>query len=168
MKMKYLNSFNQKVMKALTITLITVFVMSSFTARGQNPNQERLNAYKIAFFTKRLNLSSQEAVTFWPVYNEFQNLKNQLQIEKQTLMRTFNLGESTMSNEQITALGNKYLEILVKESEVAVAFHKKLQEVLPPRKVIKLYQAENQYRLQLLNELQDRNPVQQRNRPANQ
>jgi hypothetical protein len=61
-----------------------------------------------------------------------------------------------MSDSQITELGNKYCAILVQESALAVTFHKKLQEILPPRKVIRVYQAENQYRIQLLNELQDR------------
>jgi hypothetical protein len=78
-------------------------------------------------------------------------------------MRTFNQGESTMSDKEISELGDKYCEILVKESSLAVTFHKKLQGILPPAKVIRLYQAENQYRLQLLNELQDRKPLQQRN-----
>ena len=31
----------------------------------------RLEAYKIAFLTKKLNLSSEEAQKFWPVYNKY-------------------------------------------------------------------------------------------------
>ena len=44
--------------------------------------------------------------------------------------------------------------LLSQESALAVTFHKKLKEVLPPAKVIRFYQAENQYKAQLLNELQ--------------
>jgi len=40
------------------------------------------------------------------------------------------------------------------KSELAVTFHKKLKEVLSPDKVIRFYQVENQYKAQLLNELQ--------------
>ena len=46
------------------------------------------------------------------------------------------------------------LSAIVQESALAVTFHKKLKEVLPPAKVIRFYQAENQYKVQLLNELQ--------------
>ncbi len=168
MKVKYMSSYNRKAFKRRTAVLIAVFAISYSLVSAQNQNRERLDAYKIAFFTKRMNLTSQEAEKFWPVYNETQNLRNQLQAEKQTLMRTFNQGESTMSDQQITELGNNYCDILVKESELAVTFHKKLQDILPPAKIIRLYQAENQYRLQLLKELQDRRPLQQGNRPANQ
>jgi hypothetical protein len=143
-------------MKRGAAFLIILTTISISLVRGQNPNLEKLNAYKIAFFTKKLNLTSQEAERFWPVYNEFQNQKNQLQIEKASLMRIFNQGESTMSDDQVTELGNKYCAILVQESALAVTIHKKLQEILPPRKVIIVYQTENQYRRQLLNELQDR------------
>jgi hypothetical protein len=145
-------------MKRFTGFLIIIMILSFQQVKAQNPNLERLNAYKIAFFTKKLNLSSVEAEKFWPVYNEFQSQKNQIQAEKVSLMRTFNQGESTMNDNQITELGNKYCEALVKESELAVAFHKKLQQILPPAKVIRVYQAENQYRVQLLNELQQRKP----------
>lgn len=163
-----MNYYKIKAMKREATLIIAAIAISFSLVSAQNPNRERLDAYKIAFFTKRMNLTSQEAEKFWPVYNENQNQRNQLQTEKQTLMRTFNQGESTMSDQQITELGNKYCEILVKESDLAVTFHKKLQDILPPAKIIRLYQAENQYRLQLLKELQDRRPLQQGNRPANQ
>jgi len=50
--------------------------------------------------------------------------------------------------------GDKYVDCLVQESNLAVSFHRKLKGVLPPVKVILYYQAENQYKIQLLNELQ--------------
>ena len=143
-------------MKRSSVLFLLILLAPFCQGLAQNPNIEKLNAYKIAFFTKKLDLTSQEAERFWPVYNDFQNQKNQLQIEKVSLMRLFNQGESTMSDNQVTELGNKYCAVLVQESALAVTFHKKLQEVLPPRKVIRVYQAENQYRIQLLNELQDR------------
>lgn len=33
----------------------------------------RLQAYKIAFLTKKLNLSPEEAQRFWPIYNKYQD-----------------------------------------------------------------------------------------------
>ena len=56
----------------------------------------------------------------------------------------------------MTEIGDKLVSSIVQESTLAVSFHKKLKEVLPPEKVIRFYQAENQYKVQLLNELQGR------------
>jgi len=130
--------------------LMFPFVRSS----AQNTNLEKLNNYKIGFFTKKLNLTSEEAEKFWPIYNDYQSQRNIIQIEKLKLNRNFNQNESSLSNSQLEEIGDRYVDCLVRESTLAVAFHKKLKEVLPPAKVIMYYQAENQYKIQLLNELQ--------------
>ena len=129
--------------------------MLPFTwASAQNSNMEKLNNFKIGFFTKKLNLSSAEAEKFWPVYNDYQGQKNDIQLEKLKINRNFNLNESRLSDKQLEDMGDKFVDLLVQESNLAVAFHRKLKEVLPPSKVIMYYQAEAQYKIQLLNELQ--------------
>lgn len=51
-----------------------VFVLvCSFQLHAQENNQQKLEALRIAFFTKQLNLSPQEAQKFWPVYNKYQH-----------------------------------------------------------------------------------------------
>ena len=150
-----MNSYKYEVMKR-TVVLIFILILSLPRIQAQNPNQERLDAYKIAFFTKRLNLTPREAEVFWPVYNEFQAKKNQIQQERVQLNRKFVQEAATMSDEQLTAAGDKLIELGVLEAELSVAFHQKLKGILPPIKILKLYQAENQYRQQLLIELQKR------------
>ena len=142
--------------------LISLFTIMSAYCQ-ENSNREKLNAYKIGFFTKRLNLTSAEAEKFWPVYNEYQAQRLKIQTEKQGYIRLFNQNEVNMSNAQIAELGDKLIGAVVKESELSVDFHSKLKQVLPPPKVIRFYQAENQFRLQLLRELQQR---QQNRRPG--
>jgi hypothetical protein len=142
-------------MKRIVIFLLIAIIYPVSRSVAQNPNLEKLNNYKIGFFTKRLNLTSEEAEKFWPVYNEYQVQKNQIQLEKLKLNRTFNQNESALSDIQLAEIGDKYVDCLVQESALAVTFHKKLKTVLPPAKVILYYQAENQYKVQLLNELQN-------------
>lgn len=142
-------------MKKIFALLLFTGVIASGRLTAQNNNLERLNNYKIGFFTKKLDLTSSEAEKFWPIYNDYQNQRNQLQLEKVKINRTFNQTGSTLTDNQLTDLGDKFVDILVQESSLAVAFHKKLKEVLPPAKVIRYYQAEVQYKAQLLNELQN-------------
>jgi hypothetical protein len=141
-------------MKKLVIFLFIMLMFPLVRSSAQNTNLEKLNNYKIGFFTKKLNLTSEEAEKFWPVYNDYQSQRNLIQIDKLKLNRNFNQNESSLSNSQLEEIGDKYVDCLVRESTLAVAFHKKLKEVLPPAKVIMYYQAENQYKIQLLNELQ--------------
>jgi len=60
-------------------TFIFIMILWPFvSALAQNPNRERLEAYRIGFFTKKLNLIAEEAEKFWPAYNEYQKQKNTL------------------------------------------------------------------------------------------
>jgi hypothetical protein len=149
-----MNFYKSEAMKRSIIILVVLLVYPSIELSAQNQNLEKLNTYKIGFFTKRLNLSSAEAEKFWPVYNEYQNQKTRLQLEKTLTIRTFNQNETRLSEKEIASLGDKLIGIITEESALAVTLHKKLKEVLPPAKVIRFYQAENQYKQQLLNELQ--------------
>jgi hypothetical protein len=149
-----MNNYKFETMKRGVIVLMIMLMFPVIRSAAQNPNLEKLNVYKIAFFTRRLNLTSQEAEKFWPVYNEYQKQKNLIQQEKVTLIRDFNQNENTLNDNQLTELGDKLIATIVQESSLAVTYHKKLKEVLPPAKVIRFYQVENQYKAQLLNELQ--------------
>jgi hypothetical protein len=143
--------------KVIVFTMLAIFCTSKIPA--QNTNRQRLDAYKIAFFTKRLNLTSQEAEKFWPVYNEYQDNKNKIQLERQEINRNFNQNELNMSEREMIEAGDKLVGLEVREAGLAQEFHKKIKTILSPAKVLRLYQAENQYRLQLLKELQERRDV---------
>jgi hypothetical protein len=149
-----MKSFNYQTMKRGFFVLLILLMLPAIKANSQNKKLENFNSFKIGFFTKKLDLTSSEAERFWPVYNEYQAQRNQIQLEKVSIIRNFNLNESSLSDNQITELGDKLILTITQESALSVNFHKKLKEILPPAKVIRFYQAENQYKAQLLKELQ--------------
>ena len=63
-----INNRSKKLNKRLLLIIISLTTYS-FIIQGQgNPNRkERLEAHKIAFITRHLNLSVEEAQKFWPV-----------------------------------------------------------------------------------------------------
>jgi len=154
---RYLN------MKRLIVILIAAAVFPIMKTSAQNPALEKLNAYKIAFFTRRLNLTPQEAERFWPVYNEFQNKRINIQQERALVNRNINQNELNLTEKEMVEAGDKIVALQVQEAALAQEYHKKFKEILSPVKVIRLYQAENQYRAQLLNELRDAQQPQRNN-----
>jgi hypothetical protein len=143
--------------KIIVFTILATFCAMNILA--QNANRQRLDAYKIALFTKRLNLTSQEAEKFWPVYNEYQDNKNKIQLERQEINRNFNQNELNMSDRELTEAGDRFVSLEVREAALAQEFHTRIKTILSPVKILRLYQAENQYRQQLLKELQERREV---------
>ena len=161
--MKYMNSYKFEIMKKRGILILIVLSMIPvIRISAQNPNPERLNDYKIAFFTKRMNLTSQEAERFWPVYNEYQDKKNGIQQQRILLARNSNQNSVNISDKELTDAGDKLISLQMQEANLAQEYHKKFKDILPPLKVLRLYQAENQFRVQLLNELKDRRPLPRR------
>jgi len=56
--------------KLLLITVL--FCFGSYICRGQDQSkEERLQALKMAYITKELSLTPEEAQQFWPVYNKY-------------------------------------------------------------------------------------------------
>lgn len=159
-----MNFFNAIAMKTKISVIFLLLEFCFSLSMVQAQDRERLEAYKIAFYTKRLDLSASEAQRFWPLYNEYQKKRIEIQQERTKLNRIFNLEGSEMSEAELITAGDKLIELQVKETDLAVNFHKQLKTVLPPRKVIKFYQSENQFRMQLLKQLQERNP-EKRNLP---
>ena len=56
------------------ILLILLYAGLAIPTIGQDDQKEagRLQAYKIVFLTKKLNLSPEEAQKFWPIYNKYE------------------------------------------------------------------------------------------------
>lgn len=56
------------------ILLILLYAGLAIPTLGQDDQKEagRLQAYKIAFLTKKLNLTPEEAQKFWPMYNKYE------------------------------------------------------------------------------------------------
>ncbi len=105
--------------------------------KSNNEKQEKLEALRIAFFTKQLELSPEEAQKFWPVYNNYQS-------DLQAVVRKQRSGElsSNNYNKEMVQLRNKYRQEFV--------------DAVGPAKFNRLLNAERNWGEMLRNELQRR------------
>jgi hypothetical protein len=161
--MNYYSNIMKRILYAAVIVMLAAITGAS--AQGQRMGQgqglgqadnERLTAYKIAFFTQRLDLTPAEAEKFWPLYNKFSDDKSSLQAERLSLMRNASQNESKMSEAELSAAADRLVQTYADEATLVSSFNRDLRKVLPPLKVIRLFQIENLYKQQLLRELNQR------------
>ncbi|HPZ87725.1 MAG TPA: hypothetical protein PLQ32_06460 [Flavihumibacter sp.] len=57
--------------RIFTILLVLLLGGSAAFSQGGQRAGERVEALKIAYLTKKLNLTTEEAQKFWPVYNQY-------------------------------------------------------------------------------------------------
>lgn len=153
-------------MKKLVIPAIILFTYLAPCAAQTNANS-RIEAEKIAFFTKRLDLSPEEAREFWPVYNDYVSRKNKITQDRNALMRYVNQNAANLSDNELSESGDQIIAFIIEEAELSAKYHKKFKEILPPGKVISIYQTEAQFKKILLEQLRNKRsgqtPPQRRN-----
>ena len=79
-------------MKKIYILAI-VFIVFLKNTQAQENRREEIESFRIAYFTKQLNLTPEEAKKFWPVYNEMQALcEGDIDPEELLLVKNYLIG----------------------------------------------------------------------------
>ena len=147
-------------MVAIIILLLSVSVNAQFHRGGnmQRPRKqqpkENIEAMKVAFITRKLNLTAEEAKTFWPVYDEFEARKkelNQAAVSKYQKILTDSLTEK-----QATDLIDQQIIQAQKMLDLRKEYLLKFKQILPSKKIAKLYDAEKSFRRLLMKEVRER------------
>ena len=60
--------------KVILFMVLSIVGIATLIAQGNN---DKIEALKVAFITKRLNLSPEESQKFWPIYNQYEAEKKQ-------------------------------------------------------------------------------------------
>ncbi len=118
-------------------------------AHGQDHQKKKLTkqekqAQHVAFITKHLELTTEEAEKFWPVYNELTE-KNRAMKKEHRKARTDKKFDE-MTDAEIDELMTDAMNMKQKELDLKKEYHEKLKAVIPVRKVAKLYHAEERYK----------------------
>lgn len=136
--------------------ILGVFVGLFSMAFSQGLLRERLESFKIAHITEELALTTEEAQRFWPVYNEYTQELAELRLSHDKLKRKVRQEMLASGEERLEKLADEYLESMGKKQTIQQQFHQRFKEVLPIRKVLLLYKAEEEFNQKVLTEIAKR------------
>jgi hypothetical protein len=146
--------------KYLIVALALFCSFNAATAQhGSERREERIKAFRIAIYTEKLNLTSEEAQAFWPIYNEFVDKRDVLQDQAKPAKRL-----DEMTDAELEAQIVKHLERQQKELDLEKEMITKLRKVLPLRKLAKLPTAEREFREAIFKKIQERKAEKQQDR----
>lgn len=126
---------------------------------AQRNNHERIKVLKTTFITNALDLSSKEAEKFWPVYNEYSKTIQEVKNEKMRALRQYARdkgGVDNLSDKEATQMLEDYINIDANVLAAKKTLYKKLNGVIPPKKIIKLFKAEQDFNKELLKRFRER------------
>jgi uncharacterized protein YdiU (UPF0061 family) len=115
---------------------------------GQFSPTEYWNQQK-AFFTEKAGLTEDEAAAFFPLYNELQQKKRDLNREMRRMTR-----QENQTEEQAQKSLDAIADVNIKIAELEKEYTKKFKEVLPATKILKVQNAEEQFNSQMLKDIQ--------------
>ncbi len=133
--------------------LFLAFILSAFHAVAQAQPEakagDRIRAYRVAVYTEVLQLTSEEAQSFWPIFNEYttsrEKLQQQLKPDRQL---------DGMSDAEVEEYVRKYFDARQQEITLEKDLNTQLRKVLSIRKIAKLPVAEREFREGLVKKLQ--------------
>jgi hypothetical protein len=129
------------------ILLISMFVWSAGLVLAQEEeaphNGGKLKAYQIAFLTKKLNLTPEEAQRFWPVFNQYEN----------------EIRTTRLQNKQATEV-----ELEEKVVNIRKKYFEEFSKVLNRERADRVFKADKEFKDGVRRELMERRQLRQQNK----
>ena len=125
--------------KIFALTVLLISITGFVFAQEQQPDpkqEEKIQALEIAFISRKLDLTPDEAQKFWPIYNEY---KKEV---RQVTMNERNNPDEIIREQKILDVRKKYSGRFV--------------GVIGQPRMNKFFQAEREFRGVLLNQLKNR------------
>jgi Mg2+ and Co2+ transporter CorA len=140
------------------ISIVCILLTLSVSAQNRRPNPSgQFSPAEYAkqqreFFTKNAELTQEEADAFFPIYNELQQKKRE--INRQIRMTMRQEGGAQISEEQSLKAIDAKADANIRIAELEKEYLQKFKEVLPASKILKIQNAEEQFNSQILKDIQ--------------
>lgn len=142
----------------LLFAMIVIMVASALAQGNPNPkgqgnlSKDKIEAMKIGFMTKELELTEQQAQAFWPIYNKYEEEKKAL---RKSIFGDAKKGDiviSELSNEEAEKMINNYLMFKTKDLDLTKKYVEEYKKVLSTKQVAKLLASEEKFKKMLVNQ----------------
>jgi hypothetical protein len=124
-------------------------------AIGQNREaRERIESARIALITERLGLSPEQAQKFWPLYNQYNMERREL--NQQLMQARKDVDINKMTEDEGRKLMRFGLEIKEKQLQLEKSYSERMTDVVSSHQMLSLRKAEEDFRRMIIQRLEDR------------
>jgi hypothetical protein len=136
--------------------IFTIVLLNSLSFFSQESKSDKVEAMKVGFITNRLELTAKEAQVFWPLYNEYNSKMEKLRKTKRSDFEELKNKSDNITDKELETFINEVFASKQKELDLQKEYYEKYAKVLPVKKVAMLYQAENQFKRELLRKIKEK------------
>ena len=142
------------------VLIMITMLFTTGIAFGQDPMNDmpppnkkiaaKIEAQKVAFLTRVLELTPEEAQKFWPLYNEYSEKERALRPDFKKRR------PKNMTEEEANELIDSFFDNEQKRLNLTKNYYEKFKMILPAKKVVKLHFAERRFKQELLKRIKQR------------
>jgi len=138
----------------LLLLFFCVLTFAGTTALAQEKqSKERVEAAKVAFLTDKMELTSEQAQKFWPLYNEYET-------KRRELIKSYRSGYKQNADELSEQEAKSRIDMMftTREKELALEqeYAAKYARIISNKQLVKLYRGERDFTKMLLKRLDDK------------
>ncbi len=142
----------------ITLMLMSVVTQAQeereFNGPGHDRMIEKMEAMRVAFLSNRLDLTTDEATKFWPLYNEFS--KKRLDLRRDQMEERRDRKRQNLSEEESKEVLENQFELQEKELTLKKNYYEKFEAILPAQKLARLEPAEMEFNHEVIRKLKER------------
>lgn len=154
-------------MKNIPTLLILLISMSAYSQSQEV--LDKIESAKIALITQRLELTPEQAEKFWPIYREYSEKQREVNQDFRNLRRSYR--PETATEEESKVLVERGQQIKEQMIRLDKQYADRMLNVINNRQLLRLREAENDFRQELMKRLKQQRQQQQqdgvRERPLN-
>ncbi|MBT3418667.1 MAG: hypothetical protein HN427_07830 [Flavobacteriales bacterium] len=136
--------------KLKTLFIIMLCPLFIFSQNISEEKRKKIESQKIAFITKALDLSSEEAQVFWPVYNDFSDEMKTIRKKRREVFSKARKNRSSLTEKEIGIIIDERLKMEQETLDLKVKYNKEFQKVISNKQISALYHAEEEFKKELL------------------
>jgi hypothetical protein len=153
-------------LKLNLLLLLFLFVLSS---HAQRMGYKEITEKRIEFISPRMSLNARESEKFWPLYREFYDRREEISRKSKEKNQQKD-NQPPMTDEDFRNAIRFQIDSKMDQATLMREYTQKYLEILPPEKVYRLLQLEDEFNRVLLNQLKEsgpgrREPEPERKRP---
>lgn len=154
------------------IIILAIYLLSGSVAISQDPTetdriaqdpavQEKIKNLRIAYISDKLGLTPDQAEKFWPVYREFSDKRREIRqefVDARKQIKTDNPDQA--KQEELVKMG---FALKQRELDLEKVYSERLLRVISAQQMLNLRKAEGDFQRIILEQIQQRRMIQQRN-----
>lgn len=131
------------------ISMLLLILCINITYAQTDAKKDKIDALRAAFISKKVNFTTQETQSFWPLYNE---MNDKLDAARKTFRLQYNskTNYDFATDKEAEAYLAAELNLKQKEFEIYRDYYEKFKKILPVKKVADVRRAEDDFKKEII------------------